>query len=463
MPPLHVKFALKVCGVRFQFVQVVIGMQSNSSVADQQIHILIMQCSGQRKMSLANSDILRFEHCVESSNIQHLKWDEHIRTLYVTFGRPPVISDSRVRVGVCLPRGDAARAVLFLDTCPASYDERALTNAIVACQSEFNGKQPPAAVILKRLESAVAPFLRAASEVSLRHETSQVFGRNPLASVLMLSAIHAAATSSRRAFLCRPFPSMFSSNQQCNYDDLTAALDAVSKTILNSRSAVFDTSAIPFEQAAISLWSIDLPCCDVSLNSSRVLDGMPIGPNMIPPICIELGRHLPPAFQKSGATHRGYHGTAFENVYSILLNGLQNYSGTDRMGTGDVFGNGIYLSGDPMVARSFSRPGQLIDGGGPVSAVFECLIIKDPSVICSATVGSTPSSYFIVPREELVVVTNVWIWRSHPPRHDDLAEYNNIEELPVVPLLMNVFCLLMMMIFGWCLEFVLRSFFSNSW
>jgi hypothetical protein len=427
-------------------------MQSNSFGVDQQIHMLIMQNSGQRKMSLASSDILRFEHCVENSNIQQLKWDEHIRTLFVTFGRSPITSDARIRIGVCLPRGDAVRAVLYVDMCPVSSNEQALTKLIAMNQSEFSSRQPPVAVIIKRLESVVSPLLCSAPD-SLRHEVSQVFGKDPIASVFLLSAIYSAATSSRKAFLCRPFPPMFSSNQQCNYDDLTSALDAVGKALRRSGSAVFDASGISLEQAAILLWSIDLPCSDVSHVSTRVLDGIPSGSNIIPPICIELRRHLPPAFNVSGATHRGYHGTAFENVHSILLNGLQNYSGTDRMGTGDVFGNGIYLSGDPSVARSFSRPGQLIDGGGPVFAMFECLVLKDPSVICSATVGSTPSSYFIVPMEELVVVTNVWIWRSNPPRNNAVAL--GMEQFEDYSIYLNFFFLLMAVIVCWILESIL--------
>jgi hypothetical protein len=241
---------------------------------------------------------------------------------------------------------------------------------------------------------------------------------------------------------------------------LTSALDAVGGVLKRSGSPFLDTDNISFEQAALALWSIDLPCADATLNLSRVLDSIPAGPNIIPPMCIELRRHLPPSFQVSGATHRGYHGTAFENVYSILMNGLQNYSGTERMGTGDVFGNGIYLSCDPTVARSFSRPGQLLDGGGPVSAMFECLILKDPSVLCSATGGSTPSSYFIVPREELVIVTHVWFFRSQPPRHDAMSR--RMAQNQDFSMLTNFCSLLMLIMLCWVLEIIFGIYLSND-
>jgi hypothetical protein len=434
-------------------------MQASPFEADHHIHILIMQHAGQRKMSLSKSDILRFEHCVDSSSIQHLQWNEHIRTLFVTFGRSPVSSDFRIRLGVCLPQGNAAPALLFVDECPLCTDEKSLAKAILDCQSEFHSRRPPVAVIMKRLEGVVAPFLFAAPEASLRHELSELFVKAPLTSVFMLSAIYSAATSSRRAFLCRPFPAMFSSNQQCNYDDLTSALHAAGQVLRMSAFPTLEDATMSFEQAAVSLWSIDIPCAAAAINTSRVLDGLAIGPDAIPPICIELGRHLPPSFQISGATYRGYHGTSFENVYSILLNGLQNYSGTERMGTGDNFGNGIYLSGDPGVARSFSKPGKLIDGGGSVSVMFECLILKDPSVICSATAGSTPSSYFIVPREDLVVVTHIWFWRSHPPRYD--AQAQRMEQAQDLSMFTNLFFLFMLIILCWVIETFLRIYLSN--
>jgi hypothetical protein len=129
------------------------------------------------------------------------------------------------------------------------------------------------------------------------------------------------------------------------------------------------------------------------------------------------------------------------------------------MGTGDNFGNGIYLSGDPGVARSFSKPGKLIDGGGSVSVMFECLILKDPSVICSATAGSTPSSYFIVPREDLVVVTHIWFWRSHPPRSD--AQAQRMGQAQDLSMFTNLFFLFMLIILCWVIETFLRIYLSN--
>jgi hypothetical protein len=112
------------------------------------------------------------------------------------------------------------------------------------------------------------------------------------------------------------------------------------------------------------------------------------------------------------------------------------------------------------VARSFSRPGQLIDGKGPVSAMFECLIQKDPSVICDVTSGSTLTSYFIVPRQELVVVTKVWIWRSNPPRDDNMAlRVHAFDEFSIC---LNFFFLLMWVIVCWILESVLSVYLSSG-
>ena len=49
-----------------------------------------------------------------------------------------------------------------------------------------------------------------------------------------------------------------------------------------------------------------------------------------------------------------FHGTSFENMHSILHNGLLNLSGTRLERTGSAFGQGIYLSTEMSVAYAFS-------------------------------------------------------------------------------------------------------------
>jgi hypothetical protein len=50
-----------------------------------------------------------------------------------------------------------------------------------------------------------------------------------------------------------------------------------------------------------------------------------------------------------------FHGSCSTNMYSIVQNGLQNLSGTRRMTSGAIFGDGIYLANDLRVAKSFAQ------------------------------------------------------------------------------------------------------------
>eukprot|EP00755_Sulcionema_specki_P028662 Sspe_Gene.90411::Locus_61973_Transcript_1_1_Confidence_1.000_Length_746::g.90411::m.90411/K00774/PARP16; poly [ADP-ribose] polymerase 16 len=60
---------------------------------------------------------------------------------------------------------------------------------------------------------------------------------------------------------------------------------------------------------------------------------------------------------KGRTTGTGFHGSKIENWFSILKNGLQNYSGTKKQMHGAVFGEGIYLSTALKVACDFSESG----------------------------------------------------------------------------------------------------------
>lgn len=51
------------------------------------------------------------------------------------------------------------------------------------------------------------------------------------------------------------------------------------------------------------------------------------------------------------------HGSPFENWYSIMRNGLKNYSGTNKMLNGQAFGSGIYLSDSFSFSHNYSKMG----------------------------------------------------------------------------------------------------------
>lgn len=72
---------------------------------------------------------------------------------------------------------------------------------------------------------------------------------------------------------------------------------------------------------------------------------------------VELCHGNEPTFDQAAeayGTVRAFHGSALENFHCILRCGLKSFSGTKRMNTGDVYGEGVYLSSDYRLARSFA-------------------------------------------------------------------------------------------------------------
>lgn len=69
-----------------------------------------------------------------------------------------------------------------------------------------------------------------------------------------------------------------------------------------------------------------------------------------------------------------FHGSPFHNWHSIIRNGLKNYSGTNKMTTGAVWGPGIYFSDDLSV--SFEYAGGRSGHGKYAIGVFE---VKKPT------------------------------------------------------------------------------------
>ena len=58
-----------------------------------------------------------------------------------------------------------------------------------------------------------------------------------------------------------------------------------------------------------------------------------------------------------------YHGSASENAYSILCNGLRSLSGTRHEASGSIFGGGAYVTNELAVAQQFAKPtGVMWDG-----------------------------------------------------------------------------------------------------
>jgi ubiquitin-protein ligase len=126
-----------------------------------------------------------------------------------------------------------------------------------------------------------------------------------------------------------------------------------------------------------------------------------------------------------------FHGSPFHNWHSIIRNGLKNYSGTNKMTTGQVWGPGIYFSDDLSSSFGYasSTTGKYIIGvfevRQPSQAQYEEMVKSYPSAAIKQTDDTSglddpvrqmyrrTSSIFVVPFEEhvrlkyLVVIPNM--------------------------------------------------------
>jgi hypothetical protein len=120
----------------------------------------------------------------------------------------------------------------------------------------------------------------------------------------------------------------------------------------------------------------------------------------------------------------GFHGTSFENIWSILHSGLLNLTNTSLERTGAAFGSGIYLSTDLSVAFSFSKAGKgWVHSaiGRQLRAVLVCSISHHHDndngtddnarqLPTSVSSSSPPDKYLIVQRSDAVRIEYILIY-----------------------------------------------------
>ncbi|KAF5836454.1 hypothetical protein DUNSADRAFT_5901 [Dunaliella salina] len=124
-----------------------------------------------------------------------------------------------------------------------------------------------------------------------------------------------------------------------------------------------------------------------------------------------------------------YHGTAMENLHSILNTGLINASGTRLQRTGAAFGDGIYLSTRHSVAYSFSRPSDSWKKSA-LGTRMRCLLVcevdmdKIDEASAAGLQGSqskvdsssdVPDDYLLVSRTDAIRLLHVLLFCDAPP------------------------------------------------
>ena len=112
-----------------------------------------------------------------------------------------------------------------------------------------------------------------------------------------------------------------------------------------------------------------------------------------------------------------FHGSSVCNWYSIMRNGLKNYSGTQMMSNGQVHGSGIYLATDMGMSLGYCKAGK-----------DEHSIIGVVQVLNSAKYKKTDQIY-VVPDEADVLLKYLIVVKSRSvtPDMKKMQEYLTVE------------------------------------
>jgi len=112
---------------------------------------------------------------------------------------------------------------------------------------------------------------------------------------------------------------------------------------------------------------------------------------------------------------RAFHGSAVQNWFSILKNGLQNLSGTKLQKNGALFGDGIYLSSELRVCQNFAKwesvPRKTFGVRLKIIGVAE-IALHPKHVALNKTDSEVPETYYIVNDPRYVRIKGLLLWRQ---------------------------------------------------
>eukprot|EP00929_Paragymnodinium_shiwhaense_P109031 TRINITY_DN75399_c0_g1_i1.p1 TRINITY_DN75399_c0_g1~~TRINITY_DN75399_c0_g1_i1.p1 ORF type:complete len:324 (-),score=61.07 TRINITY_DN75399_c0_g1_i1:114-1085(-) len=200
--------------------------------------------------------------------------------------------------------------------------------------------------------------------------------------VPLLAAFNAAAHSGRATTLCKPRPAdtspsdvrsglaAMSAGKRCGAQ-LTGADASLQGWLMSVQEQRLLRQGAEFDAA---LASYHAHSCEIEAACGRPDYILPIAPPRLA------------GFQARAAgvsTRWAFHGSAFENVWSILNTGLVNAAQIDPnlARTGSLFGKGIYLSIVPSYAFNFAKTSPpLANGHGRWSCLFLCEVAPGPLV-----------------------------------------------------------------------------------
>lgn len=112
---------------------------------------------------------------------------------------------------------------------------------------------------------------------------------------------------------------------------------------------------------------------------------------------------------------RAFHGSAVQNWYPILKDGLQNLSGTKLQKHGNLFGDGIYLSSELGVCQNFAKWEAVSrkSFGSRLKVIGVAEIALHPKhVALTKSDADVPETYYIVKDPRYVRIKGLLLWRQ---------------------------------------------------
>lgn len=277
-------------------------------------------------------------------------------------------------------------AVCFVSADESSHDER-LKALLAGCETVNLTASQEEGATLTQLISAVANMSSsslgadsprrvctrtATTRQEMEHSIVALCRECPEVADVLLSAFAAALRSSRVATALLPFPSPFKRvsspvpngnepAQSRNFEAVRAAMEACRSVYEMTHGAgVVESYGSPTVEL---LWWILRADSGSKFSVNRADSGPGAGTSKGPVCVIDIEHeagHNSPFDEAVAASGRppttAYHGSGGDNWHSILRLGLENRSGGRFQRTGAVFGDGIYLSDDQVVAQGFSKP-----------------------------------------------------------------------------------------------------------
>ncbi|KAH9500858.1 Protein mono-ADP-ribosyltransferase parp16 [Bulinus truncatus] len=284
-----------------------------------------------------------------------------------------------------------------------------------------------------RLDSHVPT--ESSSDIKLRPDLSALIKNDLYGCDLMWSLFVSAAKSYRFASILHPFPLNYSSETEED-KNMFALRDTIARVPALSTNSIYE-KALSKDCKDLLTWVLEtknfsLKLCDKNICFKNIKDltGQVMDtsqPDFIFEVVHSAEREKKFELLKgSRKIFYAYHGSRFDNFYSILHNGLNSYF--NKVG---LFGEGTYLSSELSVSLIYSPNGEGWRNscvGAQLSCVAVCEMIDDASVKCQIKKGSiteqkqrahasratdaVPEKYYVVQNDDVIRVKYLLIYRQ---------------------------------------------------